>query len=104
MHQLLENPNIQALLVVLALPIVSAILSFMFGLTARIPGLPESVKSAIGRVYTSFAAEVTPANLAALEARILRVEQGKQSATQLAIEVADDCARILAERAATGIK
>jgi hypothetical protein len=85
----LDNPTIQTIIVLLALPVLSAVLSFAFGLLAKIPGLPASVKAAIGRVYTSFEAEVTPAHLAALEARIEAVEAGKISAVSLAVEVAD---------------
>jgi len=89
MKTLFENTQIQGLLWILAIPVIAAILSFVCGLAARIPGLPLSIRLAIGRIFTSFEAEVTPANLLALQRRIVDLEANRISATALAVEVAD---------------
>jgi hypothetical protein len=88
--QLLENPNVQIVLVILLTPVLTAILSFVCGLSARIPGLPPSIKASIGRIFTSFEAEITPANVKQL---VREAIDGQ--VTQIATTVADRAVAIM---------
>jgi hypothetical protein len=60
---ILSSPVVHTIIVVAAIPVITAGLSFLCGLAAKIPGLSPPVKAAIGRVFTSFEKEVTPANV-----------------------------------------